>query len=42
MQLEDEFFASDDASGRATYLIAGESAVLHDPEREVVVLVRPR
>jgi uridine kinase len=42
MQLEDEFFVRDDARGRATYLIAGEPAVLHDPEREVVVLVRPR
>jgi hypothetical protein len=41
MQLEDEFFVRDDARGRATYLIAGEPAVLHDAEREVVVLVRP-
>jgi hypothetical protein len=41
MQLEDEFFVRDDTSGRATYLIAGEPAVPHDAEREVVVLVRP-
>lgn len=41
MQLEDEFFVRDDARGRATYLIAGEPAVHHDPEREVVVLARP-
>lgn len=40
MRLEDEFFALDDAPGRATYLIAGEPAVFHDAEREVVVLVR--
>ena len=41
MQLEDDFFARDDARGRATYLIAGEPAVLHDAERELVVLFRP-
>lgn len=39
-QLEDEFFVRDDARGRATYLIAGDPAALHDVEREVVVLVR--
>lgn len=42
MRLEDEFFLSDDARGRATYLIAGAPAVPHDPEREVVALVGPR
>lgn len=40
MRLEDEFFLRDDAPGRATYVIAGEPAVFHDAEREVVVLVQ--
>lgn len=38
MRLEDEFFERDDARGRASYRVAGDTALPHDEESEVVIL----
>ncbi len=39
MRLEDEFFERDDARGRATYVVNGDTDVTHDGEAEVAVVL---